>query len=793
VNVLKLSAKQANRRIRRMTPGVDVLEGRQLLATIATTLDANNNPIIFTIGENGIVQDEREVPTNNSASPYRSNGLETLSGLNATSIAAYQLPNGDPVVLATTGPESYIYEKEYEATGDPAQPYVWTSWEPISQFVAQSVIAVSATNGNGPAIFAIGADNNVYENIYSSVIMPGPFTDFQILPGLTATSLAATYDSGDTFRVFALTGSESYVYQDTTTLSDSDGTIDSAGWTTVDPNFVASSISVTTGPTAAVSGASSPNTLMVFATGAGDGNLYDDTLTLDTDTGDRTGAGFGKISLQPYQPNGIPEPTPTTPFIASSAVDSGGYLTVFAATSNGNIYENQYVLTGLVSPSSYWVGWQLTGLQGASVVSTVAYGGGVEALSAFSVIPAFITAPAHAALSFPGYTPIANVLSQPADLSTTVSSPLATTTGVTGYPVVFTIGYSGTVYESQDEATGSGVTTTQDPYSAFTAIPGTLSATSIAVTTEPDGIALFALTSASSIVFENQYRPTGTGSFAWTGWQTLGPFVATSIAAATGGDSASNGPTFFAIGINGNVYDNGSTAPTTPSDPYTFGGFTQLTGLAASTISARATSTGIVVAALTGPESYADADIDTAGTWGGWQQTGNYVMSTVLAATSATGGPAVAGTSPLGYQAVSDYGTTSWGAYQPLAFDPYIARASNLGVAQIIGLASVTLPDQVGVNYYDLVQSTTGEYTGVYAAYSYADGTGEVGPSPISNFAANSIAAAPDTLQPTYYIVGQDGNIYVNQAVPLEVPGGGFGDSPRYGYLGYVPLGTVPA
>jgi hypothetical protein len=771
---------------------VESLEGRQLLATLATTLDTNNNPIIFTIGANGTVQDDRQVPTNNASSPYRSNGLESLSGLTATSIAAYQLPNGDPVVLATTGPESYVYLKQYEATNNPAQPYAWSSWIQTSQFVAQSVIAVSATNGNGAAIFAIGADNNVYENIYSSDNSPGPYTDFQPLPGLTATKLAAIYDSGDTFRVFALTGPESYVYQDTTTLGDN--TITSNGWSTVDPNFVASSISVANAPTSAFAGTSSPNSLMVFASGAGDGQLYDDSLVLDTNTGDRTGIGFGMISLQPYNPSdSLDVRTPTIPFISSSAVDLGGYLTLFAATSNGNVYENQYVLTGLVSPSSYWIGWKVTGLMGASVISTEATGGGVEAVSAYSVIPAFVTAPAHDALSFPGYAPIPDDFTQPADLSTTVSSPLVTTTGVNGRPVVFTIGYGGTVSESQDEATGSGITTTQDSYSAFTALPGLTCASSIAATTEPNGIAVFALTGSASLIFENQYRPTGDGSYAWTGWEQLDNFVATSIAAATGGDSASNGPTVFAIGTNGNVYDNASIAGGLPSDNYVFGNFGLLNGLNASSISARSTSTGIVLAALTGTESYAYANIDTTAAWSGWQQTGNYVMSSVLATTSATGSPAVAGTSPLGYQAVSDYGTTSWGAYQAINFDSYIGGSANEGFTQILALASATLPSQVGVIYYDLTQSPDGEYTGVYAAYSYDDGTGGAGPSPISNFAGNKLAAAPDGLQPTYYIVGQDGNIYVNQAIPLAVPGGGFGDTPRYGYLGYISLGPVPA
>src|SRR5580693_2491877 len=100
MNALKPTATRSTRRLRRMTPGVEVLEGRQLLATLATTLDVNNNPVIFSIGSGGIVSDNRQVPTNEAATPYRSNGLETLGGIKATSIAAYQAADGSPVVLA---------------------------------------------------------------------------------------------------------------------------------------------------------------------------------------------------------------------------------------------------------------------------------------------------------------------------------------------------------------------------------------------------------------------------------------------------------------------------------------------------------------------------------------------------------------------------------------------------------------------------------------------------------------------------------------------------------------------
>jgi hypothetical protein len=775
-----------------------------LLATIATTLDANNNPIIFSIGANGVVSDTRQVPTNNPVTPYQSNGLETLPGLKATTIAAYQLPDGTPVVLAMNGAESWVYLDEYESTANPALPHAWSGWTKISDFVATSIVAVGATNGSGPAIFAIGTNSEVYEDLYSSTLSPSPYSDFQPLAGLGATSIAAIADGSNTFRVLALTGPESYVYQATTTLTD--GSIESSGWSTLNNEFVASSISVSTGPTAAVEGASSPNTLMVFATGAGFPELFTDTLTLNTNTGQQTDGGFQVISLSLYTQTEYENVTPlTAPLSKQTAIVSGDELTLFALSSGGDVFENQYLLTGLVDQPSYWVGWQELlepesdgyyryPLTASDIAATVPPGGGVEVVTNNNTnSPEIATAPAHAAISFPGYTPIANTFSPASSLLSTGTHPIVTTIGPSGRAVVFAIGSDGTVSESQDTTPGTGVTTTRDTYSALTPLPG-LQATSIAATTEPNGIAVFALTKSISLVFENQYRPTSDGSYAWTGWEQIDNFVATSIAAATGGDSANNGPTVFAIGTNGGVYYDASIAGGLPTDNYVFGNFGLLNGLGASTISVRSTSTGIEVAALTGPQSYAYVNLDTAASWSGWQQAGNYVMNQILATTTASGGPAVAGVSPVnGAQVFSDYVPVGefpvavWGTYQTIAFSEIVPSIVVYYGSDILkGFTAVTLPDQAGVVYYDLINSIKDiPENGVSVAYSFPDSSSATGPTPTDNFNANSLTSAPDGLQPTFYIVGTDGNLYVNQAVAS-----GNASAP-YNYLGYVSLGSL--
>ena len=570
---------------------------------MATTLDSHSNPVIFSIGSDGSVSATLEVPTNQSSTPYKSNGLEPLPGLHADSIAACQLPDGTPVAVATQGPQSWVYINEYLNTPGSPFAHTWTGWQKLSDFVATSITAVSNSGGSGPAIFATGADSNVYEDLFSSTLTPSPFTDFQLLNGLSATSIAAIADGSNTFRIVALIGPQSYVYQDTTTFSN--GAIQSAGWTTLNTQFVASSLSISTGPTSPVQGVTSPDTLLVFSTGAGDGSFYFDTLTLDSSTGQRTSGDFTLISPAISSTNpGPSSPASIHSIVESTAVDSGDYLTLFVRTSSNAVYENEYLLTGTGDQTGDWTGWQtiLTPsvqnvterlpIQSISIASTPAYGGGVELLSTDSTYTTgFVVAPAHTALSPTDDTPVDNDFTFEYSLSQFAYHQLVTTLGPNGLTAVFTIGSDGTVYESQNEPSSSSIPTRYQ-YSAITALPG-LSASSITATTEPDGMAVFALVNSRSVVYENQYRPTGNKTYAWTGWQKMSNFVASSIASATAGDSATNGPTVFGIGADGKVYSATSSAPTNSTDPFTFSAFGEMDGITAYSLSATATATAI--------------------------------------------------------------------------------------------------------------------------------------------------------------------------------------------------------
>jgi len=450
---------------------------------------------------------------------------------------------------------------------------------------------------------------------------------------------------------------------------------------------------------------------------------------------------------------------PTYLLTAPVVVNSGDYLTAFINPGFGTVYTSEAVLSGLINPTLNWLGWKTIAsnissdpsnlLLGFEISAITGVGGGVE----IATDSLFVSiAPPHPALSSPGGTPIDNDFAN-ADLITNVAyHQVVSTLGVEGRPVVFTIGSDGQVYESEAQGT-----TIFSHYSDFANIPG-LNATSLAATTEPNGIALFALTAGSSLVFENQYRPIGVGSsYAWMGWAPLRGFVATAITAATGGDSASNGPTLFALGLDGNVYAAGSTAPASPSGGYTFASFSVLAGLASSVISVKPTSTGIEVAGLAGPEGNPYVNLDTSGTWSGWQLTGDYVASSVLASNSADGGPAVVATSPTGLQAVSDYkGTSGWAAYQQISFLDFPDGKTS----QLDGFASQALPSQAGVVYIDLIRPLHNKFSQgivpVYPAYSQGNGTKTVGLAPSGLDSSTSVAASPGNSLPTLFIGGGD-------------------------------------
>lgn len=193
-----------------------------------------------------------------------------------------------------------------------------------------------------------------------------------------------------------------------------------------------------------------------------------------------------------------------------------------------------------------------------------------------------------------------------------------------------------------------------------------LTATSIVAAPEPNGVAVFALTNTESFIYEDQYAPTGdpANPYAWTGWKQVGNMVATAIAATSTSDpSSANEPTLFAVGVNSviSVSQAFLRASVLGSSELAFSDFTPLSGLDATALSVQAVGAQILVAGLTGPQSFAygnlyNASIDpvtTPGTAAGWTVASDYVFSKITASTSPSGAPVIAGFSPYGYQAVT--------------------------------------------------------------------------------------------------------------------------------------------
>ena len=783
------TGKRNPRRIHRRTPGVEFLETRLALSTTAVTYDVNGDATYFGIDSQHVVTATRQVQTGQYNSPTRINGPEALTGISATAVTAAIVPDYNSTqVYALTGPESYIQGDTY-SLGLGQTTKGWGGWHAYySNFVAKSIVAVTSPDRIFSAFFAIGGDNNVYGDMDTD-----PNSDSYVLspiPGLTATSISATYESNGVFRVFAMNGTQSNIYQ--TTVSNQQGRLVSSAWTPVNTSFVASSFSLVSGPSNATpGGAAAPNSLLLFATSAVTGHIYDDSLVLDSSTGQRTDTGFNVVPMDAYAGSSNSSPPPT--LVTTSAVDSGDYVTLFGQTEAGVIFSNQYLLTGTTNPTPSWIGWQAIG-QGkvgitASLVSTSEKN--VSLIAQDSTDQTIYTsAPGHDALNSSG-TPIANSFNGTFPLASLAVHPLVSAIGPNGRAMVFTIGADGSVYVSTDTTPGTGVTSTQDTYSPLSLIPG-IDATSIAVTAEPQGVALFAMTTTPGSIFVSEYRPTTSGvGYAWSSWRHVGgDFIGRSMSAATDGDPTSNGPKLFLIGGDNNVYEMNSIAPATASDGYTFQNPVPVAGLSATAISAHTINNGLLLTALTGGQSYVYANISTKGTWAGWTQTGNYVMNQVVALATTSGTPALAGTSPLGYQASSVYSATSgWGPYIPSPSDRLLGTLVQANYFGSIGFAAGSLPSGTpGLALLDLLQPlrATNDFQGVYSSYVFNDVTAIEGKTPLSSFAANSIAIGPDSLGPTYFIVGSNGRVYVNQAIS---PGDIY---TPWTYLGYVDLGAIP-
>ena len=211
------------------------------------------------------------------------------------------------------------------------------------------------------------------------------------------------------------------------------------------------------------------------------------------------------------------------------------------------------------------------------------------------------------------------------------ASLLASTLDGVGNPVDVAIQTGGSVVVNMERATNDPSLPYQ--YTGYQTLPG-LTANSIAATTLPDGSPIVvAMTNTQSFLYVNEYAPTGNDAVprAWTGWQQLSNFVATSVTASTDGDT----PGFFAIGANAQVFASFNDSSVTPTDiASSFTDFAPLSNLAVASIAVEPDPDGgYEVAALTGTHTFVYGNTVTPDGTGltdtGWQQLGNFVATSI--------------------------------------------------------------------------------------------------------------------------------------------------------------------
>ncbi len=782
-------------RRRSLSFGLEPLEGRRLMATLAIATDlVNNNATIFTLGSDGTVFVNTQRPTGDPAHPTASTGLAALPGLsNVTSIAAIQPINGLAEVLATTGSQSEIYRNVEVFTGDPLKPQVWSGWQSLGGFQAKSIVAAQSTTVI--AVFAIGADSNVYQDLEFG----GVFSNFTPIPGLSATSITAVADTSDVFQVSALTGPQSFVYQvDTFIPFQTGGTgpenppgvvKPNLTWSNVSGSFVAGSISESANPSIT----SNPNGYSILATG-GDGRLY---------RGQENDFAFTTPAPTSFQRIGSPvEGIVSVPLVEVTATLSAGirYQNIFALGINGLVYEDQALPPIAPATNFTYTGWvALAGLSGTSIAATSTPDGGAKVVARSSNgVTNFEQAAFHPAYGA-NNQPILNVFTDARRLDAAYH-PLSVTTGPNGKPFVVTIGGDGTVYYAQDVSATSSTTTT-DTYSSFTPLPG-LAASLVSASTEPDGVAVFAFVSGASFV--NQYFPSGDGLnlYARTGWLGIqGNAEAMAVANAGGFPSA---PTLFEIPYadQGPIRAISLVPPAPSSVGFTATTTTTLDGLTAASMSAKATANGIEVVALTGPQSYPFVNLyapDPANPgqskWSGWHVFNNCVMTQAFATNGVGGVPAIAGTSPLGQQVFSEYlpvaGTTgsAWSAFRPIPGAPSTnPQAQVNGADSFQTLASITYKNNLGGAYFDVFAPTTVAVSGFgFTPTPGSNAQGFTGNPAIATIQASSLATTPDFADPSLFAGGDNGRIYVNQGVLSGDP------KNPYSYLGWVAPAPLPS
>lgn len=764
-----------SRRRRSPTFGVESLEGRQLLAAspVAATLDGGGLPVYFSIQADGSVAVNLSYSLNNSTPVNQPSAAQILSGLKASSIAAFTDATGEPAVAATTASSSYVSVDRYVATGNLATPFVWTGWQQLGNFVATSVVA--ASNGtSGAAVFAIGADSHVYEDAYapSSGSSTSQWTGFQQVGGTAASTISVVADKPGTYEVAALTGPSSYV--EGTEAVDAGGTITSAPFAQLG-NFVASSINLTPGLNQDPSANNLGDRLFLFAVGGG--VLYDDFLTVDASTGRRISTTYSPLG-DPTQIGGAV----TASAVVVSSYPSPNFLTVMALVGGtGAIVDNEFdaTATSLVAHlnnqwtlSNHMVGsgpvnaplsFQATALVGvgSSYHGTTDYlsedSSGNARVTSFTSVPTQLPQASWAVLPTSGAHPIAAGL-------------------LYGTPVLVELGSDGTVYmdmtksalayagQSTPNPNGSFGTGEVAQFKGFQALPG-LKATSIGVVSQPDGrLDVLALTGAQSYVYSFEIYATGENNrLGEVGWNQVGTVVATSIQGADygyapyqGSIPTAIGATAFALGVNNVVY----AATATPFSNFT--DFAPLPGLSVASFSVHAVGSQVLVAALTGSQSYAYANLYTPPTSTdpskstGWTLAGKAIMKTVVASESPTGVPVVAGTDLSNGEASISLSTNL--ANAPASNTDNEQYYPNHGGNSLVPLV---YPSSTGVVYVSQTSSTTLSLQGVLPGVNQNPAGSSLGYFQLGTLQAavplGAFVPLLDGTSPYIFVSGEDG------------------------------------
>ena len=750
------------------------------MSTLLAATNASGIPYAFTIGGGGTVFYQSDRPTNDAMNPTASTGPINLPGINATSIAAYTGADGLPTVVAITGPVSLVYVNHRGPTGNFAEPLAWSGWQRQGNFFATSITAANNAT-SGPAIFATGADHSVYENqelASATPTTPAVRTGFDRINGIYATSVKAQAD-GAGFAVFALAGPATYVYESNTLYGGTPGAggvLRSSPWNPVD-GFVATQFDVSQGFGTATTNPGGYRDIVLYAMGA-DGFLHTDHLVSGSMAGQRSGTGFHPVYSSPateFDFSVVVTPGAAIVFIHTGAVPigipEGGAQVSFVVSVE---------MTSPTNPDRWSSGVYLNdSLQPTMIVASVDSKGlpildaskdGFNAgLYVSRVDPSSSLPSGYLFFTFFGDhydNPIESVIS---------------TAGVAGRPVVFVLEGDGSVDVNQDlAASPSGAI---DTYSGFARLSG-VSATSIAATAESGGIAVFALVGPLGFIFEDQYRPTGDPlqPFAWTGWGQVGNFTASAIAAVTPGGVPNEGPILLAQGANGLIYALASTAPTIPTDPYTFGSPRALPDLLPFTFSARATATGAEIFGLTGRASFAYANLYLpAGSggasprqWTGWQALEDEVVLGIAAIAGTGGVPAITGLDGEDFQVIDEYlgsgEQAAWTGFKVIRYDDFLSTAKAASISYGSGLGgSVFVLSNSKIDPLSASEFTPSVLAG-------GQPSGEIFSSPVTVdsvsvvypiiFIPTSFALAPDFSLPIIYAAPGDGKNLREQGHP---------------------------